>query len=216
MTNVVRYATLSLTVALCASPNLAAYPIQPTANGNWSFATGSDAGFASNWYPTSVGDFAAVAAQGFATYNERGWSPPRFMGYTDTSAGFHVFTTYAVSATSQTLFFLCGGDDGHSIFVDDNFIAGGGFGTNVTGAISFVANQPLKLTLANYNAGPGEWHIGLGFRAISSGSYRPIEDMPSVSTSATPVLLPEPSTCAMALAGLACGGYSLFRRRRTR
>jgi formylglycine-generating enzyme required for sulfatase activity len=26
--------------------------------------------------------------------------------------------------------------------------------------------------------------------------------------------VPEPSTCAMALAGLACGGYSLFRRRR--
>jgi formylglycine-generating enzyme required for sulfatase activity len=28
--------------------------------------------------------------------------------------------------------------------------------------------------------------------------------------------VPEPSTCAMALAGLACGGYSLFRRRRVR
>ena len=28
--------------------------------------------------------------------------------------------------------------------------------------------------------------------------------------------VPEPSTCAIALAGLACGGYSLFRRRRAR
>lgn len=28
--------------------------------------------------------------------------------------------------------------------------------------------------------------------------------------------VPEPSTCAMALAGIACGGYSLFRRRRVR
>ncbi|MGI9177400.1 MAG: PEP-CTERM sorting domain-containing protein [Pirellulales bacterium] len=28
--------------------------------------------------------------------------------------------------------------------------------------------------------------------------------------------VPEPSTCALALAGLACGGYSLFRRRRPR
>ena len=26
--------------------------------------------------------------------------------------------------------------------------------------------------------------------------------------------VPEPSTCAMALAGLACGGYSMFRRRK--
>jgi hypothetical protein len=34
---------------------------------------------------------------------------------------------------------------------------------------------------------------------------------------ATPaVAVPEPSTYAMALAGLACGGYSLFRRRRAR
>jgi len=31
---------------------------------------------------------------------------------------------------------------------------------------------------------------------------------------ASPVPVPEPSTCAMALAGLACGGYSMFRRRK--
>jgi hypothetical protein len=33
---------------------------------------------------------------------------------------------------------------------------------------------------------------------------------------ASPVAVPEPSTCVMALAGLACGGCSLFRRRRAR
>ena len=33
---------------------------------------------------------------------------------------------------------------------------------------------------------------------------------------ASRVAVPEPSTCASLLAGLACGGYSLFRRRRTR
>ena len=31
---------------------------------------------------------------------------------------------------------------------------------------------------------------------------------------ASPVAVPEPSTCAMALAGIACGGYSLFGRRK--
>ena len=35
-------------------------------------------------------------------------------------------------------------------------------------------------------------------------------------SSVTLTAVPEPSTCAMALAGLACGGYSLFRRRRAR
>jgi formylglycine-generating enzyme required for sulfatase activity len=31
---------------------------------------------------------------------------------------------------------------------------------------------------------------------------------------ASPVAVPEPSTYAMALAGLACGGYTMFRRRK--
>ena len=35
-----------------------------------------------------------------------------------------------------------------------------------------------------------------------------------IATTAIP--LPEPSTCVMALAGLACGGYTMFRRRRAR
>ncbi len=33
---------------------------------------------------------------------------------------------------------------------------------------------------------------------------------------AAPIAVPEPSTCAMALASLTCGGYSMFRRRRAR
>ena len=36
------------------------------------------------------------------------------------------------------------------------------------------------------------------------------------STGLSTQVVPEPSTCIMALAGLACGGYSLFRRRRAR
>ena len=38
----------------------------------------------------------------------------------------------------------------------------------------------------------------------------------SGSVIGTIAAVPEPSTCVMALAGLACGGYSLFRRRRAR
>jgi formylglycine-generating enzyme required for sulfatase activity len=46
------------------------------------------------------------------------------------------------------------------------------------------------------NAAAGDEYDNLGFRL------------------AAPVAVPEPSTYAMALAGLACGGYSLFRRRK--
>jgi hypothetical protein len=47
-----------------------------------------------------------------------------------------------------------------------------------------------------------------GSVSASSGSNR----IDNVSVTA----VPEPSTCASLLAGLACGGYSLFRRRRAR
>jgi hypothetical protein len=39
---------------------------------------------------------------------------------------------------------------------------------------------------------------------------------PYASLISVPTAVPEPSTYAMALAGLACGGYSMFRRRRVR
>jgi hypothetical protein len=47
--------------------------------------------------------------------------------------------------------------------------------------------------------------------SASDGSYLVFE-----AATGNLVVVPEPSTCAMALAGLACGGYSLFRRRRAR
>jgi len=47
--------------------------------------------------------------------------------------------------------------------------------------------------------------------SASDGSYLVFE-----AATGNLVVVPEPSTYAMALAGLACGGYSLFRRRRAR
>jgi hypothetical protein len=48
--------------------------------------------------------------------------------------------------------------------------------------------------------------------AADAGGY----DFALDDISLTQAAVPEPSTCAMALAGLACGGYSMFRRRRAR
>jgi formylglycine-generating enzyme required for sulfatase activity len=54
---------------------------------------------------------------------------------------------------------------------------------------------------------------------VLSSSYRLTSTPSFVSTNygfrlASPVAVPEPSTYCMALAGLACGGYALFRRRK--
>jgi formylglycine-generating enzyme required for sulfatase activity len=62
----------------------------------------------------------------------------------------------------------------------------------------------------------GDWNNS----AVVLPSSNRGEDDPSLEDSifgfrlASPVAVPEPSTYAMALAGLACGGYSIFRRRK--
>jgi sulfatase modifying factor 1 len=62
----------------------------------------------------------------------------------------------------------------------------------------------------------GNW--GDGANGLSSSSRftvdPPLENAPLGFRLASPVAVPEPSTCAMALAGIACGGYSMFRRRK--
>jgi sulfatase modifying factor 1 len=62
----------------------------------------------------------------------------------------------------------------------------------------------------------GYWN-GSAFDLSSSGG---VTNAPSTEDNligfrlASAVAVPEPSTCAMALAGLACGGYSVYRRRK--
>ena len=52
------------------------------------------------------------------------------------------------------------------------------------------------------------WFFEPGNSHIFFGTSTPIESFSQLA------VVPEPSTCAMALAGLACGGYSMFRRRK--
>jgi hypothetical protein len=73
-------------------------------------------------------------------------------------------------------------------------------------------------------------YAGLAFGAIGTGGYGADAWVSDSTTPSDPngqrlvfyqntgvlAVVPEPSTYAMALAGLACGGYSLFRRRRDR
>jgi hypothetical protein len=58
-------------------------------------------------------------------------------------------------------------------------------------------------TLYGNNASPAS---GISYASSTGGTYN----------MEMQVAVPEPSTYAMALAGLACGGSSLFRRRRAR
>jgi len=71
----------------------------------------------------------------------------------------------------------------------------------------------FKTAQNNYGWLEVTWKPSTSRFQILSGAY---ESTPNVAVLAGAAAVPEPSTCVMALAGLACGGYSMFRRRRVR
>lgn len=95
------------------------------------------------------------------------------------------------SGTSATEFYRASG----------SFTNGSNF--NVTNSI------PEVYTFVFFAAPPD-----FSFGGLNDPSESPVYPLSPLTL--TPVAVPEPSTCAMALAGLASGGYTLSRRRRTR
>jgi PEP-CTERM motif len=90
--------------------------------------------------------------------------------------------------------------------IDANFITGVPTpkGLAVSGSTLYVASCDTGSYIGTYNVNTG---------AAINSQYMLINAAPN-GLFIAPV--PEPSTVAMALVGLACGGYSLFRRRRAR
>ena len=92
-------------------------------------------------------------------------------------------------------------------------------GDNVGFAANFGSNNYLSLPLGYSTGSPinssSLFNQSLSSMGLTSGttySWNYGADTISINIAA----VPEPSTCAMALAGLACGGYLVRRRRRAR
>jgi hypothetical protein len=69
------------------------------------------------------------------------------------------------------------------------------------GTYTLIAGNVDTTSLANFGSS-NAYDLGAGTSAyFQAGSLQL-------------VVVPEPSTCIMALAGMACGGYSMFRRRK--
>ena len=89
------------------------------------------------------------------------------------------------------------------------YAAGSTIYAATTGGLSVSPNNGTTWT--NYTTGSGLGsNTVAGVYAAGSTIYAATSGGLSVGV----VAVPEPSTYAMALAGLACGGYSLFRRRK--
>ena len=82
----------------------------------------------------------------------------------------------------------------------------------VEGAVFPVAINSWTTTSVSFTAAQSGY-AGMSVYTYNNGwsatgyVYQAVDDFKLVA------VVPEPSTYAMALAGLACGGYSLFRRR---
>ena len=82
--------------------------------------------------------------------------------------------------------------------------------TVASGSVSSMVISNFKTIGQNSNANANVLGYGLGFCTFQYGINGVVGNQVGA---VVPVAVPEPSTCAMALAGLACGGYSVLRRR---
>jgi hypothetical protein len=94
-----------------------------------------------------------------------------------------------------------------AIFSSSSLLNGGGFGLGLDPSenvyVATGGNKILRITSSGSSASR--------FSTMSN-----MDDLVQFIALSSPAIVPEPSTYIMALAGLACGGYSLFRRRRAR
>ena len=97
------------------------------------------------------------------------------------------------------------------------------FGTPIDSATAFTGGQGAFADGyygVRFSAGGSDWNYGWVEVLVAGSSLTfgqaSVETTINTPIAAGAVAVPEPSTCALALAGLACGGYSLFRRRRGR
>jgi len=101
--------------------------------------------------------------------------------------------------------------------------SGDSFGLAMSSAFPGSSDPGYSYTL-NFLSGTGSFVLPLSYSLFNTGTYT--QTQPSVlnggpyagtfNTTVHVAAVPEPSVCALALAGLACGGSVVFRRRRAR
>jgi hypothetical protein len=138
------------------------------------------------YYPVSPAEYASAVFQGYVTYDQVTYFSGDWGSEQDY---FHIFTTYLLSETDQTIELIAGGDDGHSAFVNGTFMGGGGFAVPVPFSVTLRAGVPKKLQLAGYN-NTGPWSFGFDPNP---------ELVPGVTIHAA--LVPEPGALALILFG---------------
>lgn len=166
------------------------------------------------YYTTDPNEFSSAVFEGYLTGNGVRPNVDHFEDWNANSQSTRVFTTYIMSLIDQTVSLAAGGDDGHSIFMDDVFIAGAGYAVSAIGNFEMVANQAYKLTSVGNNYG-GHFELWFNIRGglNSEGAYDwvgPLSEAHNISMDASGTFAPVPipgtmillSTGLVGLAGL--------------
>lgn len=189
----------------------------------YSYIANNPAITSSAFYYTATSQYAGAQDLGYLTGKSGPWSPQTdsfssSSGWRDS----HIFETYIVSSIDQTVVLKSGGDDGHSIFVDDSFTidlvtlsgvdyaAGAGFAVTAVRNLVMDAGVSYKITLAGANnSGPGAfWFTIAGETEQGSPWGGAISNANNIAMSASGDFnVPEPTIIALMGLGLAGIGY---------
>jgi len=181
---------------------------------------GSTSAILSTFHALAAATYTSPAGNGSQySFSGNNWSPNDFYqvvlpttgGWTNLSVSWD----QARSSTGPASFSLQTSTDGTTFTTGTTYTVlqsggGGAPGTWSTGTYNALYSSTFALpsSVENQTSLYIRFLNTTGSVSASSGSNR----IDNVSVTA----VPEPSTCASLLAGLACGGYSLFRRRRAR
>ena len=182
--------------------------------------TGSASAILSTFHALAAATYTSPAGNGSQySFSGNNWSPNDFYqvvlpttgGWTNLSVSWD----QARSSTGPASFSLQTSIDGSTFTTGTTYTVlqsggGGAPGTWSTTTYNSLYSSTFALpsSVENQTSLYIRFLNTTGSVSASSGSNR----IDNVSVTA----VPEPSTCALLFAGLACGGYSLFRRRRTR
>ena len=176
------------------------YPLEAIGEGNWLYSSGPSSTASTTFYPTNLGELSGCTDHGYVSYfAEPGDSTVGRFTPPDNSTGqYHLYETHVVSDFDQTVSYWLRGNDGVSLFVDDEFVIGGGFGIENTGDIVFQAGVPRKILLAGHNAFE---KTNVTFRANGGR----LEDAPGLRTSAVAWLVEDTTEQTVSLSGITAG-----------
>lgn len=177
------------------------YTSNPQGAWNHYFQQGGPGANNPAYFPTSLADVANATFTGMVVYNSvdtltgMGAFGPE---YNQPGSTYQVFTTFVTSATDQTIRLGLAGDDGHSLFVNDSFVTGAGFGgtganPNAIYDLPLTAGVEVQLTLVGHDAYGSSWIIGI----TDPQTY------PGVTINANPLVNVVPEPTSLVLFGVA-------------